>query len=125
MVASCVSPTGDLACDPGVCPDWELNHHPFGSQAGTESTEPHQPGLLPGSLIKTVSLGNFTHGKDGFALRFLVWSERHSFVMRMAGIERRNLIIMKLLTCAKHFKYLIFSISLCCRYQSLITFCRT
>ena len=28
-----------------MCPDWELNRQRFGSQAGTLSTEPHQPGL--------------------------------------------------------------------------------
>ena len=32
--------------NPGMCPDWELNHQPFGSQAGTQSTEPHQPGQI-------------------------------------------------------------------------------
>ena len=25
-------PTGDLACNPGMCPDWESNQRPFGSQ---------------------------------------------------------------------------------------------
>ena len=25
LVASCMLPTGDLACNPGVCPDWEWN----------------------------------------------------------------------------------------------------
>ena len=25
LVASCTSPTGDLACNPGMCPNWELN----------------------------------------------------------------------------------------------------
>ena len=35
--------TGDLARNPGMCPDWESNGRPFGSQAGTQSTEPHQP----------------------------------------------------------------------------------
>ena len=44
VVASHAPPTGDLACDPGMYPDWELNRWPFGSQAGTQSTEPHQPG---------------------------------------------------------------------------------
>ena len=34
----------DLAHNPGVCPDWESNQRPFGLQAGTQSTEPHQPG---------------------------------------------------------------------------------
>ena len=46
VVASCVPPTGDLACTPGMCPDWEVNQRPFGSQAGAQSTEPHQPGLI-------------------------------------------------------------------------------
>ena len=32
------------ACNPGMCPDWELNQQPFGSLAGAQSTEPHQPG---------------------------------------------------------------------------------
>ena len=36
----------DLDCNPGICPDWELNWQPFGLQAGTQSTEPHQPGLI-------------------------------------------------------------------------------
>ena len=43
-VVSCTPPTGDLAHNPGICPDWEWNQRPFGSQAGTQSTEPHQPG---------------------------------------------------------------------------------
>ena len=46
VVASHTPPTGDLTCNPGMCPDWESNLQPFSSQAGgTQSTEPHQPGL--------------------------------------------------------------------------------
>ena len=44
MVASHAPPTGDLACNPGLCPDWESNPQPFGLQAGAQSTEPQQPG---------------------------------------------------------------------------------
>ena len=44
VVASHTPPTGDLAHNPGMCPDWELNWRPFGSQASAQSTEPHQPG---------------------------------------------------------------------------------
>ena len=44
VVASQVSPTGDLAHNPGMCHDWELNRRPFGSQTVAQSTEPHQPG---------------------------------------------------------------------------------
>ena len=36
--------TGDLAHNTCMCPDWELNQQSFGPQAGTQSTEPHQPG---------------------------------------------------------------------------------
>ena len=43
--ASHMPPTGDLAHNPGVCPDWESNWRPFGSQAGTQFTESQQPGL--------------------------------------------------------------------------------
>ena len=50
----CPSP-GDLAHNPGMCPDWESNWWPFGSQAFTQSIELPQPGpfisvwvLLPG-----------------------------------------------------------------------------
>ena len=45
VAASCMSSTGGLARSPGVCPHWESNQRPFGSQASTQSTEPHQPGL--------------------------------------------------------------------------------
>ena len=38
------APSGDLAPNPGMCPDWELNQQLFGLQASTQSTEPHQPG---------------------------------------------------------------------------------
>ena len=41
VVASHTPPTGDLACNPGMCPDWEWNWQPFGSQAGTQAIEPH------------------------------------------------------------------------------------
>ena len=46
VVAFRAPPTGDLAHNPGMCPNWESNKRPFGSQAGTQSTEPHQPGPL-------------------------------------------------------------------------------
>ena len=45
VVASRTTPAGDLACNPGMCPDWESNWRPFGSQVGSQSTEPHQSGL--------------------------------------------------------------------------------
>ena len=45
-VASQAPPTGDLACNPGTCPVWELKWQPFGSQSGVQSTKPHQTGLF-------------------------------------------------------------------------------
>ena len=42
MVTSHAPPTRDLAHNPGMSPDWESNQL-FGSQASTQSTEPHQP----------------------------------------------------------------------------------
>ena len=45
VVDSCV-PTGDLAHNPGMHPDWELSRQPFGLQASAQPTEPHQPGPL-------------------------------------------------------------------------------
>ena len=45
IIASGLPPTGDLASNPGMCPDCRLNRQPFGPQAGAQSTEPHQAGL--------------------------------------------------------------------------------
>ena len=41
VVVSHMPRTGDLARNPGMCPDWELNWRPFGLQSGTQYTEPH------------------------------------------------------------------------------------
>ena len=43
VVATCAPPTGDLSCNPGMCPD--SNQWSCCLQAGTQSTEPHQQGL--------------------------------------------------------------------------------
>ena len=34
VVASRAPPAGDVACNPGMCPDWGSNWRPFGLQAG-------------------------------------------------------------------------------------------
>ena len=44
VVSSGMTPTEDLAHNPGTYPDWESNQQPFGCQAGAQSTEPHQLG---------------------------------------------------------------------------------
>ena len=51
VVASHATPTGDLAHNPGIFPDWELNMWPLGLQAGTQSTDSQQPGLNVNMLL--------------------------------------------------------------------------
>ena len=46
LVASRTYAAEDPACNPGRCPDWELNLRPLGLQAGTQSTERYQPGIF-------------------------------------------------------------------------------
>ena len=58
VVASHAPPTGGLAHNLGMCPDWESNQQPFGLQASTQSTEPHQPGLKNPSFLKP---SNYKH----------------------------------------------------------------
>ena len=65
--ASCVPPTGDLAHNPGICPNWELNWQPFHLQASTESTEPHQPGWKEVILMREISsiIGECLESSEG------------------------------------------------------------
>ena len=51
-----MAPIGGLTCNSGICPDWESSQLPFGPKAGTQSTEPHQPGLILDLKGKTFSL---------------------------------------------------------------------
>ena len=45
LVSSRTPSSGNLAHNPGMCPDWESNWQHLGLQARTQSTEVHQPGL--------------------------------------------------------------------------------
>ena len=45
-IACQMPPSGHLVRNSGMCLDWESNCQPFGLQASTQSTEPHQPGLM-------------------------------------------------------------------------------
>ena len=56
VVASHTPPTGDLVHNPGMYPDWELNRGPFSSQAGTQATEPHQPGPCTTTVMGVIML---------------------------------------------------------------------
>ena len=46
VVASHVPPTGDLARNPGMYPDWESNWQLLCFTALAQSTELHQPGAM-------------------------------------------------------------------------------
>ena len=60
--------TENLACNPGMCPDWELNQWPFSLQTDAQSTEPSQLGLN----------GVFSVGTHiGMLSTFSLGSERH------------------------------------------------
>ena len=50
--------SGDLACNPNMCPVWELISRPPSPQAGSQSTEPYQPGLNWSVLIPWVCFVN-------------------------------------------------------------------
>ena len=64
-------PTGDLACNPGMCPDWESNWRPFGSQAGAQSTEPHQPGPYLFTFYRGIMLSKSPDRDNGRLLVLL------------------------------------------------------
>ena len=49
VVSSHASPIRDPDHNPGMCPTWELNQRPLGSQGSIQSTGPHQPGHLHSS----------------------------------------------------------------------------
>ena len=46
--------SGDLAHNPGMCPDWESNQRLFVLQSCAQSTEPHQPGHPPNYFSSTL-----------------------------------------------------------------------
>ena len=53
VVASHMPSTGDQVCKSGMCPDWQLNLWPSGSQASAQSTDPHQPRLVKPFRLST------------------------------------------------------------------------
>ena len=65
-------PYWGLACNPGMCLDWESNRWPFSAQAGAQSTEPHQPGLL--CLFWWLVLFIIIKCPSFFLITFLSWN---------------------------------------------------
>ena len=66
--ASCTPPTGDLAYDPGICPDRELNQQPFSLWDDTQPTEPHQSGSFA-SFSEAPIMMMLLKGKSTWSLR--------------------------------------------------------
>ena len=101
--ASSASPTGDPARDPGMCPDQKLNQRPFGSQAGAQSTEPHQPGLYFDFYRERVRRGREREKRDVTEKHRLVASRTHPNEIKpatyvCAPIENRtcNLLVFRM-----------------------------
>ena len=101
MVGSPAPHTGDLTYNPGMCPDWDSNRQPFGSQAGTQSIEPHQPGsdtcfFLFHLLVVFCSRITLTGNVIEFALNVsILIMKRWTFLW--CYVLLRNLIYMCLL----------------------------
>ena len=79
-------PTGDLACNPGMCPDWESNQQSFGSQAHAQSTELHQPGSLNDFskfiLVITNQLG----------INSNIWTIKNTLKVKTASVEHHEFL---------------------------------
>ena len=93
MCGCCLTfPTGDLACSPGMCPDWESNQQPFGSQAGIQSTQLHPPGLFVYLFIyfeeAVDSHGLIIHKNiKSYKMMFPSYSSSHSAQRRPFSID--------------------------------------
>ena len=99
VVASRVPPTGDLARNPGMCPKQELSQRPFGSQAGTQSTEPHQQGP---SLFFYPPLSAFLICPFLFLFSDMTMTER---VLRVTGAQSWSFLPLHLVSarCSQSF----------------------
>ena len=105
LVAAYMARTGHLARKPGMCPDWESNLRPFGSQANTQSTELHQPGrikavilflgLYPQDLVtshKTHLLIPFSWKVFNIRILGVIWTFRpqHSFIKLQLCVQKQG-----------------------------------
>ena len=77
-----MAPIRDLAHNPGVGPDQELNRQPFVLEASAQPTEPHQPGLQYHFLyFKILALIQYYHELDSVFSNTSIWTKIafHSF----------------------------------------------
>ena len=79
-----VCPTlGNLARNPGMCPDWKSNQQPLGSRVSAQSTEPHQSGLECIYLNKYGFIFSFSfYAKDGILFSHLILQIFFKFARR-------------------------------------------
>ena len=69
--------SGELACNPGMCPDRESKWWPFGLQAGDQSTESYWPGLCVSFDLKSHVVSICVFFFLFFFLFFLIHSATH------------------------------------------------
>ena len=65
--ASHTPPTGDLACNPSMCPGEEANQPSFSSQSSAQSTEPHHPGQKIYIYIKDIHKWKWLFSSPSFS----------------------------------------------------------
>ena len=86
MVAPHTPTTGDLAHNPGMCPDCELNRGTFALQAHAQSTELHQPGPFHTTSSLNVLRGqNYRKKPSTVCLMFLLCQENYACVRVIIG----------------------------------------
>ena len=76
VVASHAPPMGDLACNPGMCPNRELNQQPLALQSCAQSTEPHLPGLISlfSKSFLTLVVSFWTKLLQKASVIYIVWN---------------------------------------------------
>ena len=67
VVASCIPPTGDLAHNPGMCPDWKQNQDP---------------------LVRRPVLNPWSHTSQGFLTPFMTfWKRKNQTIKIISGSQ--------------------------------------
>ena len=107
VVASRMPPTGDLACNPGMCPGWEENWWPFGSQCSIHWATPARAKTvinMESILIKTnlffQSILNSRDKRVGnsmnfiFTMMMLSMSFLHINIYIFSEVLRKSVVIV-------------------------------
>ena len=68
--------------------DWDSNQWPFGSQAGTQSTDPHQPGLQMLIFCFSVFVSIFEHGIPCVFILLVGGTNKNKYsALQMGGVS--------------------------------------